>query len=141
MQSALCVNDQQLLNLIYLYKKQNNNDSNNSWKHGKLKPLFPFIDDRGLLRVGGRLQNSEFEFNKRHPIIIPRNCHLAWLIIHDCHRITSHGGNQFTLAQIRHQFWIIGARCLVKNSLINVSRATVSVRLQLHSWWAIYPVT
>lgn len=82
--------------------------------HGKLKSLFPFIDNRGLLRVGGRLQNSEFEFNKKHPIIIPRNCNLAFLIIHDSHRITLHGGNQLTLAQIRHQFWVLGARGLVK---------------------------
>ena len=31
----------------------------------------PFLDSNGLLRVGGRLQNSKFDIHSKHPVIIP----------------------------------------------------------------------
>ncbi|GFU11358.1 integrase catalytic domain-containing protein [Trichonephila clavipes] len=36
-----------------------------------LRSLHPFIDEHGLVRVGGRLQNSQLRFNSKHPIILP----------------------------------------------------------------------
>ncbi|XP_067647299.1 uncharacterized protein Indy isoform X1 [Eurosta solidaginis] len=33
--------------------------------------LSPFIDDYGLLRVGGRLQKTALDFNAKHPIMTP----------------------------------------------------------------------
>lgn len=83
-------------------------------KTSKLRTLYPFTDEHGILRVGGRLQNSEFDFNKKHPIIIPYGCKLMELIIDDAHKRVLHGGNQLTLAQIRHEFWIVSAKRAVK---------------------------
>ncbi|XP_025262223.1 uncharacterized protein LOC112637218 [Camponotus floridanus] len=37
----------------------------------KLLALNPFIDEKGLLRVGGRIQNSKMTFEFKHPIILP----------------------------------------------------------------------
>ncbi|GFT46243.1 uncharacterized protein TNCV_3126211 [Trichonephila clavipes] len=37
-----------------------------------LRSPHPFIDEHGLVRVGGRLQNSQLRFNSKHPIILPR---------------------------------------------------------------------
>lgn len=72
-------------------------------KKSVLSTLLPFIDNNGILRVGGRLQNSEFSFNKKHPVIIPYGCKLAELIIDNAHKKTLHGGNQLTLAQKVHR--------------------------------------
>lgn len=72
-------------------------EKNSLPKDNKLKSLYPFLDTNGVLRVGGRLQNSEFSYNKKHPIIIPYGCHLMKLIIRDAHVKTLHGGNQLTL--------------------------------------------
>lgn len=86
-------------------------------KESKLKSLYPFLDKNNVLRVGGRLQNSEFNHNKKHPIIIPYGCHLMELIISDAHIKTMHGGNPLTLCQTRHKFWIISAKRAVKKML------------------------
>lgn len=86
-------------------------------RNSKLKTLCPFIDGNGILRVGGRLQNSEFDNDKKHPVIIPYGSKLAEWIMDDAHKRVLHGGNQLTLAQIRHEFWIIAAKRAVKTHI------------------------
>lgn len=83
-------------------------------KRSSLLSLSPFLDSHGVLRVGGRLQNSDFSYNKKHPIIIPYGSKLMELIIDEAHKKTMHGGNQLTLAQTRHEYWIIAAKRAVK---------------------------
>lgn len=82
-----------------------------------LKSLYPFIDDQGLLRIGGRISQSNFSYDKKHPIIIPYGDHLVNLIIREAHYKALHGGNQLTLALIRHEYWIIAAKRAVKTVL------------------------
>ena len=36
-----------------------------------LRKLHPFVSDDGVLRVGGRIQNSRFSDEVKHPIILP----------------------------------------------------------------------
>lgn len=73
-------------------------------KDSRLKPLYPFNDRHGLLRIGGRSQHSEFGYNKKHPIEIPYGSDLMRAIIIDAHKQTLHGGNQVTINRIRHEF-------------------------------------
>ena len=40
---------------------------------GKLQRLNPFLDNEAILRVGGRLNNSQMLFHQRHPIILPKS--------------------------------------------------------------------
>ena len=37
---------------------------------GMLAPLNPFLDNRGLIRVVGRLGNSQFNREKKHPVVL-----------------------------------------------------------------------
>lgn len=90
---------------LHFYNEIETSKTNQSITKGVHKPLYPFLDHYGVLRVGGRLRNSQFEYNKIHPIIIPRNCNLAILIIRDSHKKTLHGGNQLTLACILDYRW------------------------------------
>jgi len=54
-------------------------------RSSSIAKLHPFIDHDGLLRVGGRLQNSQLTFDQRHPILLPKGVHLSRLIIHFVH--------------------------------------------------------
>jgi len=37
-----------------------------------LLSLNPFLDRNQLLRVGGRLENSDLTFDQQHPMILPK---------------------------------------------------------------------
>ena len=50
-------------------------------KQCPLLRLDPFIDDQGLIRVGGRLENSTLPFDVKHQIILPRCSQVMKLVI------------------------------------------------------------
>ncbi|GFS79038.1 integrase catalytic domain-containing protein, partial [Nephila pilipes] len=58
----------------------------------KLLNLSPFLDEKNVLRVGGRLQHSELPLNHKHRV-------------------------EATLANLRTQFWITYGRSTVKRVL------------------------
>lgn len=73
-----------------------------------LRSLNPTLQEDGLLHVGGRLVNALLiPEQTRTPIIIPRRCSLADLLIHDAHENTLHGGPGLMLAKLRRHFWIV----------------------------------
>ncbi|XP_076660440.1 uncharacterized protein LOC143363793 [Halictus rubicundus] len=89
-----------------------------------LKSLTPFLGEDGILRVGGRLQNTMLSESQRHPAIINRTSHLALLVIRDAHRQTLHGGLNATLTWILRAFWIPRGRSRVKQVLRNCVTCT-----------------
>lgn len=80
----------------------------------KLRSLQPFIDNEGLMRVGGRLDNAPISYDQKHPIILPKDSHLAKLIIEQEHKRTLHAGPQLLLASLKMRFWPIGGRNAVR---------------------------
>ena len=46
----------------------------------------------GILRVGGRLQQSKQSFDVQHPIVLPSFHHVTKLIVEDPHRAVGHSG-------------------------------------------------
>nr|CAH7768785.1 unnamed protein product [Callosobruchus chinensis] len=80
--------------------------------NSKVLNLKPFIDDCGILRVGGRLEQAKFAFEKKHPIILSDECALSRLIVEDAHKKLFHAGPRHVLAVIREEYWIIGGRRL-----------------------------
>ncbi|GFV75539.1 integrase catalytic domain-containing protein [Trichonephila clavipes] len=60
--------------------------------NSKLRNLNPFIDSDGLLRVGGRLSNSDLPYVNKHPAILPGNHNLTVQIIVYFHRKNLHTG-------------------------------------------------
>jgi len=82
----------------------------------QLADLSPFLDQDGVLRVGGRLQSSSLPFNARHPVILPNRNHVSMLIIRRAHRVAGHSrGVNAILAEVRQQCWIVRGREMVKN--------------------------
>nr|XP_034194882.1 uncharacterized protein LOC117611094 [Osmia lignaria] len=80
--------------------------------------LTAFIDDQGVIRVGGRLSNAQLTYEGKHPAILPRHSRLSELIVDHSHKATLHGGTQLTLAHIRQTYWIIGGRAPVKSHIL-----------------------
>nr|CAH7720335.1 unnamed protein product [Callosobruchus chinensis] len=89
--------------------------------NSKVLNLKPFIDDCGILRVGGRLEQAKFAFEKKHPIILSDECALSRLIVEDAHKKLFHAGPRHVLAVIREEYWIIGGRRLC-NKVINIGQ-------------------
>ncbi|XP_061705654.1 uncharacterized protein LOC133516653 [Cydia pomonella] len=94
-------------------------------KSSKLLSLNPFIDKQGLLRVNGRITNSQEPQGFKEPIILPHRSHLSDLIVDDAHRKTLHGDAKLMLNFIRSAYWIIGVNNLVKH---RVRKCVVCVR-------------
>ncbi|XP_076384449.1 uncharacterized protein LOC143263129 [Megalopta genalis] len=80
--------------------------------HGKLAKLNPFLDQDGLLRVGGRLKNSTLTYSQKHPILLPKS-HITTCIIMNEHKNLLHAGAQTTLYSLRRTYWPIDGRSLV----------------------------
>ncbi|XP_047985626.1 uncharacterized protein LOC125225814 isoform X1 [Leguminivora glycinivorella] len=77
-------------------------------KSSNLLSLNPFMENR-LIRVGGRLGLSAYDYNKKHPIILSHKHILTKLIMSDLHVRLLHAGAQLLLSSIRERFWPINA--------------------------------
>ncbi|XP_061389704.1 uncharacterized protein LOC133324895, partial [Musca vetustissima] len=80
----------------------------------RIAQLCPFLDEDGLLRVGGRLQKAKFHYEFKHPIILSKQNPLSVLIFTDAHLKTLHGGLIQMQAYVTRRFWILSARNLAK---------------------------
>ena len=69
-----------------------------------------FLDEEGLWRCGGRLENADVPFHTKHPILVPRNHHLATLIVRQAHTRVLHNGVKDTLNEVRSRFWLVKGR-------------------------------
>ncbi|KAJ8961373.1 hypothetical protein NQ318_014616 [Aromia moschata] len=78
-----------------------------------LKTLRPFIQD-GIIRVGGRLSNSDLDFDNRHPILLPKRDRFVDLLIDYYHSSNLHTGLSLVLALLRLRYWILSARSVVR---------------------------
>ena len=75
-----------------------------------LYKLDPFVDENGLLRVGGRLRSSSLPFHVKHPVLLPKKHHVSDAILRHFHQHTVHQGRGMTICSLReHGFWILGA--------------------------------
>ncbi|XP_050561406.1 uncharacterized protein LOC118271003 [Spodoptera frugiperda] len=81
-----------------------------------LASLNPFLDENGILRVGGRIESSSYQYDKRHPILLHANHFLTKLIFKQEHLRLLHAGPQHLLASIRERYWPVGGRNLARRA-------------------------
>ncbi|XP_055858986.1 uncharacterized protein LOC129921264 [Episyrphus balteatus] len=86
-------------------------------KQSKLAKLSPFMDDKGIMRVGGRLENANLPYSQKHPVILPSSNFLTSLIVHDVHMKTLHGGQQLMMATLRSEYWILRLKSTTKQCI------------------------
>ncbi|XP_044571170.1 uncharacterized protein LOC123257198 [Drosophila ananassae] len=82
----------------------------------KIISLNPFLDINGILRVGGRLQNSKAAFEVKHPIILDKG-NISTLLIRDAHKNTLHGGINLMRNYVQRKYWVIGLKNIIKKQL------------------------
>jgi len=83
-------------------------------KNSVLASLDPFIDDTGLLRVGGRLRHAEISYGQKSPILLPKNHIYTYLIIKQVHLYYLHASRRVTMSVIRQKYWVIHCRSTIK---------------------------
>ena len=75
----------------------------------KLDPILA----QDLVSVSGRLGRAAFPENSKHQIIIPKNSHLAHLIVYHFHEKSAHSGREYVLSLHRERFCLIRANSVV----------------------------
>ncbi|KAK3086079.1 hypothetical protein FSP39_013163 [Pinctada imbricata] len=83
-----------------------------------LASLNPFLDEDGLIRVGGRLTRASMDEPSKHPIVIPKKAHIATLLVRYFHEQVHHQGRHITEGSVRSGgFWIIAGKRLISSIL------------------------
>ncbi|KRX59244.1 Protein UBASH3A -like protein [Trichinella sp. T9] len=79
--------------------------------------LNPFLDEFGVLRVGGRLGRAQLEEETKFSALLPRKGMIVDLLNRREHNRQLHAGVAQTLAALRERFWILRGRSAVKRVL------------------------
>lgn len=78
-----------------------------------LRKLNPFKQD-GLIRVGGRLTHYDLTYEQKFPILLPQKEYIVTLLVEHTHTVNLHTGSTLLFAILRNNYWILGARNLVR---------------------------
>lgn len=77
--------------------------------------LSPFLDNEGILRVGGRLSRADIPFHQKFPILLPSKDHVVNLMLDKQHLDLYHAGPQTVLSHTRLRYWPLnGLRAIKK---------------------------
>ena len=80
--------------------------------------LDPFLDDKGIIRVGGRLKRSCLAEEESHPVILPKKCNISEMVARWSHQCVGHGARGLTLNHLRKGgVWIISANSMVRHMI------------------------
>lgn len=81
--------------------------------------LNPYLDEAGLIRVGGRLHRANLLEDQKHPLILHNKHHLTALILRHEHVRLLHCGAQQLLYSVRLRFWPISGRGISRQIVRN----------------------
>lgn len=83
-------------------------------KMSPIRRLDPFMDQDGVLRVGGRIKHADLSFHEKHPLILPKKGHITELVVRHHHARNHHQGRGITHARICSSgVWIINGSSAV----------------------------
>ena len=86
------------------------------------------LDEKLMLRVGGRLKRSCLDYGVKHPIILPKVGQITNLILKHYHDLTRHQGRAMTISKVRENgYYVLGVTRLVASLVYN---CTVCRRLR-----------
>ncbi|XP_052857194.1 uncharacterized protein LOC128265314 [Drosophila gunungcola] len=85
----------------------------------QLIKLSPIISKDGLLRVGGRLDNSQLPADVKHPMWLPKSHSTIKMILEHEHASNLHPGVSALFVIIRQKYWVFNARNLIRNLVHN----------------------
>ncbi|XP_053392072.1 uncharacterized protein LOC128554787 [Mercenaria mercenaria] len=82
-----------------------------------VRQLKLFIDDRGDLRCGGRIQNAPLEYATKFPYLLHPKHTLTRLIVRDVHTRHLHTGENATITYLHQKNWIPSIRRCVQTEI------------------------
>ncbi|GFW48318.1 integrase catalytic domain-containing protein [Trichonephila clavipes] len=97
--------------------KQDQSGINLSDPSGNLKSLNIFQDDKGVLRVGRRLEKASIPYSQKHPAILAKNSKLSKIYFITLHKKLFHVGLQGLLNAVRLRFLALGGRNLDRKTV------------------------
>nr|XP_012153196.1 PREDICTED: uncharacterized protein LOC105664201 [Megachile rotundata] len=81
----------------------------------RLYQLTPYLDDYGLIRVGGRISSAEnIPQTMKEPIILDGGHRYTRLLVLHYHQQANHGSTEAVVNELRQAFWILRLRPTVK---------------------------
>ena len=95
---------------------------------GSVYKLRPFLDGKGMLRVGGRLQYSTLEYQSKYQLLLPSKHHVTKLLIMNVHETVGHLGQEYILTNLRRKYWIVQGRaavCIVLGNCLTCRKQNV----------------
>ncbi|XP_075157911.1 uncharacterized protein LOC142231178 [Haematobia irritans] len=82
-------------------------------KSSPLHSLAPYLDQDGLIRISGRLDEALYlPFDARRPIILPQNHWVSELIMAHYHNKNYHQNKNLTINELRQNYWIPNIKTL-----------------------------
>ncbi|XP_011170007.1 uncharacterized protein LOC105203007 [Solenopsis invicta] len=79
----------------------------------RILSLTPFIDEHGVIRVGGRIGRAALPPDALHPMLLPKSHTLTILNFRKEHIRNLHAGLQATTCAVRQRYWSLAARSTV----------------------------
>ena len=79
--------------------------------------LSPFIDQHGLIRVGGRLTHSDLKPHQKFPVLLPHHAHFTNIVVDFIHQSYYHPGPNLLQALTQLRYWVPSLRKLVKRRI------------------------
>ncbi|XP_074036726.1 uncharacterized protein [Leptinotarsa decemlineata] len=89
----------------YFSKEMSALKSSKSISDKSILALNPFLNEQGLICVGGRLRHADVPEPQKHPILLPAKNYVVSLLLKREHIWLGHAGAQTVLANVRLQYW------------------------------------
>ncbi|GFU78897.1 integrase catalytic domain-containing protein [Trichonephila clavipes] len=90
-------------------------ENKNFPKDSKIRELNSFLNERGIVRISGRLHQSTLSYHEKHPILIPVKIRFTELLVKEAHEKVLHSGVADTLIQVREKYWVPKGRQIIKS--------------------------
>ncbi|XP_065356348.1 uncharacterized protein LOC135950740 [Calliphora vicina] len=73
-------------------------------KSSELYTKSPFMDENGVLRIYGRIDNANVAEEQKRPVILPKSSYITTLIIHHFHSKYYHINHETVINEIRQKY-------------------------------------
>ena len=136
----ILIRQEQLRHFAETFDQLSQNDSVLVKNH--LFKLNPILDENGILRVFGRLKDSEIlDLDAARPIILPKGEHVTKLILRHYHHVVCdhYGGAQYLLARIRERFWPVNGNTAARKILASCAKCKIKKPQKITQQMATLP--
>ena len=104
------------------------NPTNQMMKNSVLKNLSPYIDEYGVLKMAGRIDNAKFaNVWTRRPIILPPRNLITELIVQSYHIKFLHANNETVVNELRARYVIPTIRAVVRRVPAKCQQGALSI--------------